>query len=291
MLFLIALCLLATSEHVLGECSAGCKEPNLLYEELKCKPIFTSPEDCCPSKHDCSHIVEKGKENAEKCYFLGKSYGSGEGLNDDDIYGNCKVDCSCRKGLSGKMGFTCAVLDCPEWLGYRPEFGCHFKYELDKCCAGNQICPPFNVTCQVGDKTYREGDKFDSPDDKCTECVCQQGFEGKFEAPFCKKRGCIEEVYWQQEVYHFCAPTYISLDDCCPFNWVCPVKNDTIVSAKTPSKDTNLKCTFGETSLNIGDKFERTSGEKGKLSCECRIPPYLTCIQNYDYPAYAPPID
>lgn len=38
------------------------------------------------------------------------------------------------------MGFTCAILDCPEWLGQRPKPGCHFKYELDKCCHVGEVC-------------------------------------------------------------------------------------------------------------------------------------------------------
>jgi len=183
------------------------------------------------------------------------------------------------------MGFRCAILDCPEWLGRAPKYMCNFKYELGKCCASGDACPPYNATCVVGGKTYHEGSKFNAPNKKCTECVCQEGFDGQFEEPFCRKDKCVEEVRWQKEINNFCAPTFISLDDCCPYNWKCPENEDKIVPAATPS---DLKCKYGEQSLNIGDKFERTSGEKGKLSCECRIPPYLTCIQNYDYPAFAP---
>jgi len=285
MLFLATLCLLASAGYVLGECKEGCKEPTLLYDGLNCKPIFASPGDCCPSKYDCSHIEARAAAKEEICHFRGKKYKSGEAIDDNEILGNCQVGCNCRKKNSGNMGFNCAVLDCPEWLHRKPRPGCHFKYELDKCCGGAEVCAPFATTCEVAGKTYHEGNTFDAPDKKCTKCVCESGFSGKFEAPFCKKKSCIDEVRRQVEVNTFCAPTFITLDDCCPHNWKCPEKEDKIVPAAKPSE---LKCKYGEQSLNIGDKFERTSGEKGKLSCECKIPPYMTCIQNYDYPSFAP---
>jgi len=278
MLFLTTVCLLVLSGYALGACSDGCSEPTLFYDALNCKPVFASQDACCPSEYDCSHIEEKGRANEEKCYFHGKTYNSGDQIDDADIYGNCEVGCGCKKLLrSGNMGFACAILDCPEWLGARPKPGCNFKYELDKCCTVGEVCPPYKATCEVNGKKYHEGDQFDAPDVKCTKCVCQEGFEGKFEAPFCKKRTCIDEARRQKEVYSFCAPSY-HLGDCCPVYWICPEEDDKIVAAATV-KNSNLKCKFGDKTLNIGDKFERTSGDIGKVSCECRIPPYLTCVQ------------
>jgi len=186
------------------------------------------------------------------------------------------------------MGFACAELDCPEWLGLRPKPGCYLKYKLNECCSDGEACPPYKATCEVSAKVYHEGEEFTPPNLKCTKCVCEEGFEGKFEAPFCKKRSCIDEARRQNEVYSFCAPSYHDLDDCCHVNWICPEKTDKFLTT-TIVKNSNLKCKFGNKNLKIGDKFERTSGEKGKVSCECRIPPYLTCVQNYEYPIYAPP--
>ncbi|KAF2896098.1 hypothetical protein ILUMI_10076 [Ignelater luminosus] len=286
-MFILGLCLLMTIIHVQGECNGGCSEPILFYENIDCKPVFASSDDCCPSHYDCSQIEQRAKSDAEICHFNGKIYNAFESINDDEIYGNCKVGCRCRRKQSGNMGFRCAILDCPEWLGLRPTQGCHLKYELDKCCNVGKVCGSSDISCKVDGKTYYEGQQFSPSNTKCTECICKSGFEGKYEAPFCKKKSCIEEVDHQKEIKNFCAPSYISKGDCCPFNWICPEDSDIIIAAKNPSKNPDLKCKFGKHNLGIGDTFSRTSG-KGKLSCECIIPPYLTCIQNYDYPSYAP---
>ncbi|KAF2890395.1 hypothetical protein ILUMI_15778, partial [Ignelater luminosus] len=133
------------------------------------------------------------------------------------------------------MGFTCAVVDCPEWL-QQSKPGCYFKHELDKCCTVGEVCGQSNVTCKVDGKTYRVGEQFSPSNNKCTRCICQNEFAGKYEAPFCKKRSCIEEIDRQKEINNFCAPTYTSNNDCCPFSWICPETKDAIVVAKTPSK-------------------------------------------------------
>ncbi|KAF2902769.1 hypothetical protein ILUMI_03414 [Ignelater luminosus] len=178
--------------------------------------------------------------------------------------------------------FVCAVLDCPEWLGKLAKPGCHLTYELDKCCSVGELCPPFNTKCEVDGMVYYKGQRFNPKSPNCLNCICQDGFQGKYVEPFCKKHECIEEVAYQNEIKAFCAPSYTSKDACCPYTWICP-ENDNIVPGKVPSKYSGLKCKFGKDTLNIGDNFSRTSKYNGKLFCECRIPPFLTCTQNYQY--------
>ncbi|KAF2888502.1 hypothetical protein ILUMI_17671, partial [Ignelater luminosus] len=218
-MFILGLCLSITIIYVQGKCNGGCNEPILLYEDLGCKPVFGSSDDCCPAQYDCSHIEHRAKLNAEVCYFHGKTYNPGKSINDDEVYGNCKVGCTCSKKQSGNMGFTCAAIDCPYDPSLKP--GCHFKYELDKCCNVGQVCEPFNASCKVDGKTYHEGEQFSPSNIKCTKCVCQTGFKGKYEAPFCMKISCMQEVDRQKEIMSFCAPSYISINNCCPFNWIC----------------------------------------------------------------------
>ncbi|KAF2887841.1 hypothetical protein ILUMI_18332, partial [Ignelater luminosus] len=234
-MFALGLCFLFTVIHVQGECSGSCNEPILFYEDLNCKPVFASPDDCCPSHYNCSLIEQRANSDAKICYFRDKTYNPGESINDDEIYGNCKIGCKCGKKQSGNMGFTCAVVDCPEWL-QQSKPGCYFKHELDKCCTVGEVCGQSNVTCKVDGKTYRVGEQFSPSNNKCTRCICQNEFAGKYEAPFCKKRSCLEEIDRQKEINNFCAPTYTSNNDCCPFSWICPETKDAIVVAKTPSK-------------------------------------------------------
>ncbi|KAF2889819.1 hypothetical protein ILUMI_16354 [Ignelater luminosus] len=282
MWLLISLCYIFSSTYVQGDCVEGCKQPTLFYNDLNCKPIFDSPGDCCPSHYNCPDTKEI---NDKKCRFHGKIYNIGDSLDDNEIYGNCKADCLCTEGYDGRAEFVCATLDCPEWLGYQANPGCYFTYEFDKCCSVGETCPPFNVTCKVSDKTFYEGEKFFPYDAKCTKCICRKGFKGKYEEPFCQKEACVVEINHQKDVKSFCAPSYLRLEDCCPYKWICPaVASDKVISAfKDAIKSSGPKCRFGQEELNIGDTFNRTSDNGGKVSCECRIPPYLTCIQNYEY--------
>ncbi|KAJ8978694.1 hypothetical protein NQ317_004222 [Molorchus minor] len=65
-----------------------------------------------------------------------------------------------------RAGFTCAVLDCPEWLGVPVEPGCYRRYEVNKCCSfwGKLSYVPIPTTsedkpieeCDVEGKKYRK---------------------------------------------------------------------------------------------------------------------------------------
>lgn len=44
---------------------------------------------------------------------------------------------------STSADFTCAILDCPEFLGVPIRSGCYRTYELGQCCSTGQICSKF----------------------------------------------------------------------------------------------------------------------------------------------------
>lgn len=66
-----------------------------------------------------------------------------------------------------------------------------------------------------------EGQRFSSKN-TCSNCVCQKGFTGKYEAPFCKRNSCSMELRHGNDIKNKCAPVY-SKDNvrCCPQMWVC----------------------------------------------------------------------
>ncbi|XP_017785504.1 PREDICTED: kielin/chordin-like protein [Nicrophorus vespilloides] len=278
-MFKTIILILSITQYIQAECPEGCKDSNLLYEGLECKPIYEKPDDCCPMKYDCSHL-EKLPE--DQCYFRGKLFGNADKLP-EETYENCNVGCRCRSGE-----VTCAILDCPEWLGVRPDPGCHLKYSLNKCCAAGEVCPPFEESskCKVGNETYLEGQRFSPPDQPCTKCVCMEGFAGEFVEPFCKKSTCDTELRHIQDIRKNCAPAYYDKNDCCPYDFICP-KNDTIISAAKPKGSSDLQCKYGSKLMGVGDKFERSEKESDtttlEIKCECAMPPFVSCIKKYVY--------
>lgn len=81
---------------------------------------------------------------------------------------------------------------------------------------------PFDnvAKCIVGDKIYYEGQRF-QPENTCKRCLCEKGFEGKFEEPFCKDINCnmIDSSF--DKLKNMCAPIYTLRDNCCPDRWQC----------------------------------------------------------------------
>lgn len=62
------------------------------YEEVKCKPIFKNPGDCCAVKYDCSHLEKRFK--SKKCYVHDNVYEIGDKLKEEDSL-PCSRECIC----------------------------------------------------------------------------------------------------------------------------------------------------------------------------------------------------
>ncbi|KYB29503.1 hypothetical protein TcasGA2_TC031013 [Tribolium castaneum] len=146
------------------------------------------------------------------------------------------------------ISFICAVLDCLEWLGTPIKKGCYRKYSLEHCCSVGEICPPFDeeTKCIVDGREYKEGDQF-YPKNTCFNCVCQKGFNGKFEEPFCRRTWCGEQlgsagIHSQDScVPYYRVNTSTNSDKvlCCPNGWICPDGSEIITG---DDKSVNVLC-------------------------------------------------
>ncbi|XP_072377288.1 von Willebrand factor C and EGF domain-containing protein-like [Diabrotica undecimpunctata] len=243
-----------------------------LYADLGCKPIYSKCQKC-PVRYDCNLEPKEGS-----CLFRGKYIPIGEALSDNDTLSTCYVGCFC----SEEQRFICAILDC--WFPIPEEKpNCYTKWELDQCCPGEDYCydechPPH--TCLVDGKTYREGEIF-FPKDSCHRCVCKKGFNGKIEAPFCKRQACLAQYQFIDQLNQYCAPIYNEGSDCCAYEWLCPSSNDKkLPSIKKPC-GAGLTCKYGKKVLKVGDRFESKiinyDNTTTPVQCECDVPPLVTC--------------
>ncbi|CAH1102696.1 unnamed protein product [Psylliodes chrysocephalus] len=262
---------------------------HLIYEDLGCKPV-TKDGHACPVEYTCNFEI---KNNT--CNFRGRNLPLHEKLTDDDTYAACIVGCYCQSTDK----FTCAILDCPEWLGVPVKFGCYRKYQVGKCCSVGQICPTESTPsaeCKTSEGKFVEGQRF-HPANTCLECVCNKGYEGKNEPPFCRKQMCAAEVRHSEEVHKYCAPHYDGTDTkalCCPDGWVCPSENDKELPANPEVTVSDLKCKYGDKTLKLGERiqgqFKWYDGSLRDSQCECIVPPLLTCREDpKNTPAPTPP--
>ncbi|RZC27671.1 hypothetical protein BDFB_013128 [Asbolus verrucosus] len=105
---------------------------------------------------------------------------------------------------------------------------CSVTHSLDGCCANGVVCPPFEnvATCDFNGQKYHEGKRF-YPTNSCHKCICQKGFTGKIETPFCARLTCGVQLKWSSATKpkEYCAPFYgnVSKNDalCCPEDWIC----------------------------------------------------------------------
>ncbi|KAK9885273.1 hypothetical protein WA026_010771 [Henosepilachna vigintioctopunctata] len=230
-----------------------------LYEDLKC---VKSNENF----YKCDVASDK------QCIFEGKRFEVGQEIKDDGIDAYCRSHCSCGE----KGTFDCAEDDCFA----EPKPGCRLVDKLDSCCAVVS-CEPAKMNCTVEGKTYEEGSSF-YPKDQCLSCVCQKGFSGKFEPPFCQKRRCLEQIFNMPSLANNCAAVYFRKDLCCPATWVCNEKQPIVKMSQDDNSKSELSCDFGNVKVPYGHGFETTVrpySEIVKVKCECNLPPFITCLE------------
>ncbi|CAH1155869.1 unnamed protein product, partial [Phaedon cochleariae] len=251
----------------------------IIYEDIGCRPVTKEGQNC-PVKYDCDTVPRNNT-----CMFRGRTLSVGQQVDNDLTYDSCNVGCHCRN--TGK--FECAVLDCPEWLGIHPGPGCYKTYDVNKCCSVGKNCHSAKQTigeCVVDNEKYLEGQKF-YPDNTCLKCVCPKEFNGKLEAPHCKRTRCSSQIRHSQDIANNCAPYYDTTKDgviCCPDAWVCPTPTDKIITVNpNADKSSDLTCKFGDKTLKLGEGLESKvnyyDGSTKKARCECILPPLLTCRQ------------
>ncbi|CAH1102695.1 unnamed protein product [Psylliodes chrysocephalus] len=161
-------------------------------------------------------------------------------------------------------------------------------------CYSTESTP--SAECKTSEGKFVEGQRF-HPANTCLECVCNKGYEGKNEPPFCRKQMCAAEVRHSEEVHKYCAPHYDGTDTkalCCPDGWVCPSENDKELPANPEVTVSDLKCKYGDKTLKLGERiqgqFKWYDGSLRDSQCECIVPPLLTCREDpKNTPAPTPP--
>ncbi|XP_051168115.1 kielin/chordin-like protein isoform X2 [Leptopilina boulardi] len=229
-----------------------CPGPLRFYADLKCKPIYKNPEDCCAVKYDCSHLKGRSKT---KCYVNDNVYEIGESLKEEDAL-PCDINCVCSDRLRGIASFECAIVDC---FHERPKPGCYLEHSGKRCCSGPEICPTNPVTCLVDGKTLKEGDYFKPKDKPNTSCYCKPGYKGENVEPFCH-----------------------TPQTSCSVSYRCQNKNDTLIShpetRNQPDSDETNTCKFGNIVMQIGDELNQATDYSSVcVKCKCEVPPIPTC--------------
>nr|CAD7433271.1 unnamed protein product [Timema monikensis] len=224
------LCTLITKRYVVIVCcnvsGVQCRLPaecyptlHTHYEEIGCEPVFG--DGPCPLKYDCSLFMAR---NSSRCYLNGNEYEIGASIG--NIYPMCSAACFCDGRSESGAVITCANIECAEF--FRPPApNCIPQYFLDDCCSNSTFCKNktddvTEVTCNVGNETFIEGQKFYPSDDDCKSCVCQQGYDGTTNGPWCKKINCGFELRSANKFRQGCAPVYYGTDRCCSIGFKCP---------------------------------------------------------------------
>ncbi|KAL3272526.1 hypothetical protein HHI36_014002 [Cryptolaemus montrouzieri] len=235
-----------------------------LYNDMKCSPNYDEVNNKLTS-YKCDFNTNNG------CMFEGKRFSVGQNINDNgtDLY--CRSNCVCvEDGL-----FSCAEDDCPS-----PAPGCRLRDTLTDCC-GVQDCKPPKSKCIYKGKTYLEGTSF-YVQDQCMSCVCQEGFKGKLEEPYCIKRRCLEQIFGNDNLQNKCAAVYFKTALCCPATWVCHEKQEIVKISQQTESTSGETCEFGNVKVPYGHGFEtsvRPFSKQVKVKCECTLPPLVTCLE------------
>ncbi|XP_068081639.1 kielin/chordin-like protein [Anabrus simplex] len=250
------------------------------YQELGCSPVI--PEDaCCPTAFNCSSLTER---DHNKCYYRGKSYDIHQRVDQNEVSNPCIVSCECRQ-YKNRATFTCVSAECAELFGPPLRRGCVRLYEPNQCCSSNTYCEDSGgnmssslFECHYGGKIYVEGQNIYSDDSHCKSCLCQQGFNGTLDGPWCRELSCDLELHYGDRLLDGCAPIYYGDEVCCPVDWRCPVGDDSVIPASTSSPpNVPDKCTFGLLSLNVGDQL--SPSDNPCVICSCSTPPHVSCRQ------------
>ncbi|XP_049856181.1 uncharacterized protein LOC126336483 [Schistocerca gregaria] len=252
------------------------------YEELGCVRSDGSSE-CCATRFDCSSLLSPDKT---KCYYRGKTYEPGTEIGDDRRE-KCIPSCTCRivpdESNGEEATFLCPGTDCGiVGVPSGREAECYMTDGLDACCPTGVRCvndtdiPP--AECSHKGKTYREDQRIDGTYSECKKCVCQEGFDGTLDGPWCKKEVCEYSLFHRPSEIAKCAPIFREDDNCCAYRFHCPSADDNVVrSSKSATENKGGQCSFGEHKLNIGD--ELLVGTDGCVKCRCDVPPFITCTQ------------
>ncbi|KAE8749699.1 hypothetical protein FOCC_FOCC003686 [Frankliniella occidentalis] len=155
---------------------------------------------------------------------------------------------------------------------YYSELDCKPVTKPGECCPTSYDCGPQNTTaettkCEWKGKTYLEGEKFYPEEEApCKTCICQKGFDGTLNGPWCKEVTCGLELHYTNYITKGCAPVFYGKSKCCPIEWRC-------LDPEAPT------CKWGPLTLKQGESLVPTpkSGPGPCQRCRCEVPPHVTC--------------
>lgn len=264
---------------VFAERPCKCDVNTRVFEEINCKPIYESKDQCCPIRYECSEYLNAP---SDECYLQGKSYPNGTEIQ-THRYGYCETSCTCTDG-----NILCPPTSCPEIeLPKKPSEDCRVISDPNNCCVTGYICPPFDKIpqCNVNGKIYYAGEQFSSPKDNTINCYCKEGFTGEMVEPFCKKTPCNSAWMFKQKFNEQCGLIYHTdvPEQNCPIDFLCEFK---LSRFKKIRKSSRHKCNLHGLLLNVGDTYKDSYRiiPPGKVTtmCECKIPPYVTCHETIE---------
>ncbi|KAF7996292.1 hypothetical protein HCN44_001924 [Aphidius gifuensis] len=275
-IFVISITIIYVTSATKTVCDKStCQGPLKHYESIGCKPVYHKEDDCCAYKYNCDHINDR---KVDKCYLAGHEYNIREKIREEDR-NPCDIGCTCLKTDRGAT-FNCAIVDCFSRAGP----GCYNRRNATQCCPGKSICPKTpeeRPTCNVNGKIYVDGHFFKA-DGK--SCDCGPNYVGENIEPFCapitKQDPCGLELHRSYEMKNNCPPIfYIDQEPqtYCPVAFRCATPQDVIIKAEESQANvSDLKCSFGNSTLQIGDSLKPSVGDEC-LVCTCQVPPAVTC--------------
>ncbi|XP_049799004.1 uncharacterized protein LOC126234359 [Schistocerca nitens] len=250
------------------------------YRELTCHP-YNNSDACCPAAFDCSFL---DVIDDKKCQYKGIVYEKGTVLY-DEVEDPCAAECRCTETLNG-VSFECTGVVCPEAevYGQLPP-NCFLKFDATHCCATGFHCLPDGneeelqteptMKCIYNGYERTEGQYLSVDYPLCVVCVCEKGFDGTLNGPWCHKYTCDMMIRFKVAHLKRCAPIFAKEFSCCPHALHCPVGSDYVLqSSNHTSSADELHCSFGHLKLRRGDHLVSPGI---CVKCRCDVPPFVTC--------------
>ncbi|OTF83421.1 hypothetical protein BLA29_002763 [Euroglyphus maynei] len=145
--------------------------------------------------------------------------------------------------------------------------------------------------CRYQNRTYRYGEQIELIENRCKRCVCNEHwneYDPESSPESCVDQTCpINRDYRRQN----CLPIY-QQDRCCPIDYICPsqqnntiiVNNNDYLADEKPNGKSKYHCWLNGQKYRLGNDInitkELTIFQHSCATCQCKIPPLMTCVLN-----------